>query len=304
MITYDVIKTLMVNNCVHKEALCVDYIEYLKSFNFIRELNDKICGNFQDSLKEIVGDTFFRNLGFQIIKYFYTIDSTMNYARRISKQYIKALVVSEIQTSGKGRFNRTWLSPLGGLWFTLIWPILNRDLVNILSLAIGAAIAKSLDRFLHVKVGLKWPNDIIINGRKAGGILIENIFENKMMLSIIGVGINVNNPMRKCEISGLISLYEALAFKVPRNSLLKALIQEIISTLNLNKQSILSLWKKYNITLGKRLIIKTNNYMIEGIAEGISENGLIIRDIEGRHYNIGSGEIVFIEGIDYKPRRL
>ncbi|OYT61023.1 MAG: biotin--[acetyl-CoA-carboxylase] ligase [Desulfurococcales archaeon ex4484_217_1] len=217
---------------------------------------------FSDNMANLEKDIFFKKIGFEYIKYFYSIPSTMDYAKKIADKYNRAIIFSEIQTRGRGRAGRIWLSPPGGIWTTITWSIENMHMLNILSLAIGVSVIKALSNVLLLSFKLKWPNDVMFSAKKIGGILIENIFRERKVLSIIGIGLNVNNKMKFSGLSGVTS-----------NTLRRR-----------NRGEIINSWKKADITLGRKIIIKlSQGGIVEGKALDISNTGgLLIKDNSGR----------------------
>jgi len=104
------------------------------------------------------------------------------------------IVVAERQTSGRGRFGREWISPPGGLWFSIILrPGLAPEDLQLLPLLAALAVAKTLNGLYGLEAEIRWPNDVLIRGRKICGILVENSFSgDKILFSIVGIGINAN----------------------------------------------------------------------------------------------------------------
>ena len=135
------------------------------------------------------------------LKYFDNIGSTNDYSGElIKKSHGKdlekldgMLVLADIQTSGRGRFRRKWLSPKGGLWFSLmiITDIRPEELPN-LTLIAAFSISEALIAICNINVDIKWPNDLYYGEHKLGGILSELKKENTLQIIILGVGINVN----------------------------------------------------------------------------------------------------------------
>ena len=108
------------------------------------------------------------------------------------------LVVAECQTAGRGRNGRAWYSPRGGLWLAVVARPASPPETGPLALRVGLAIAETLTRFLPAdrRVGVKWPNDLLLGGRKVGGVLCEVRWRgDEARWVAIGVGINVTNPV-------------------------------------------------------------------------------------------------------------
>ena len=108
--------------------------------------------------------------------YFDTIDSTQNFAASIAKNSREngTIIVSKKQTSGKGRLGRKWISPSGGLWFSIILhPKFDVSLVTLFPLASSLALAYAIEKTLGKKPELKWPNDVTLNRKKVAGMLVD-----------------------------------------------------------------------------------------------------------------------------------
>jgi len=119
--------------------------------------------------------------------YFNEIESTQDYAKKIYAEKKETFIVfSELQTKGRGRYGREWKAPAGGLWFSFDMEYGNVG--GIFTIAVGVAVREILEKVYNVDIKLKWPNDLILNNKKVGGILCEKINDRV----IIGVGINTN----------------------------------------------------------------------------------------------------------------
>lgn len=147
------------------------------------------------------------NTGFtgKNIVYFKEIDSTNDYAFELLEEHRKTkkqdcieklngtLIVSETQRKGRGKQNRNWVSPPGGLWFTIIL-VSSLDLKDLqkITLISAFAVASVLNDDFGIGVKIKWPNDIYYKEKKVGGILVESEKSDNMIFLISGFGLNVN----------------------------------------------------------------------------------------------------------------
>lgn len=296
------IKNLYSNKCIQQHSLPHELINYLSTLNSIKFKNNSICGVFSDNMKLLENDVLLRNLGFQLIKYFYSIDSTMSYAKKIIDDYSKAIIFSEVQTKGRGRAGRIWLSPPGGIWLSILWQIERKELLEVLSLAMGIAVVNALKKLLLIDFKLKWPNDIMFSAEKIGGILVENVFKDDKALSIIGIGLNVNNKMKFSGLQGVLSLSEILGFNMPRNVILKAIALEVARILEKTSvEDVINLWRKMNLTIGKRIAVKINHLIVKGIVLDISPRGKLIIEVgKGKVWEVGYGDVIYLEGVEYK----
>ena len=131
------------------------------------------------------------------IRYFSRIDSTNQYAKRIAEEGAPdgTLIIADEQTAGKGRSGRTWVTPPAeAIAFTLLLrPKLSPDRISMVTLVMGLAVTNAVNSLYGVSAGIKWPNDVVIKGRKLCGILTEMSAEVRQVnYIVIGVGINAN----------------------------------------------------------------------------------------------------------------
>ncbi len=134
------------------------------------------------------------------IYYFHTIDSTQNFAIELATKKIEngAVVISEKQTHGRGRLDRKWVSPSGGVWLSLILhPEFDISKSTLFPLITSLALAIAIEQVLKIKPKLKWPNDVTVNGKKVAGILVDASVESGTIdYLVLGIGINFKiNPL-------------------------------------------------------------------------------------------------------------
>ncbi|MEA1927796.1 MAG: biotin--[acetyl-CoA-carboxylase] ligase, partial [Candidatus Auribacterota bacterium] len=139
--------------------------------------------------------------------YSLSIDSTNNLARSLAEEGAPegTLVISEEQTSGRGRMGRSWISPPGtGIWISvLLRPMIEPARAALITPLVAVSLSRSIREVTGLPAGIKWPNDILIRGKKAAGILTEISTDRKSIRYIIvGIGINVNTEYFPEEIRG------------------------------------------------------------------------------------------------------
>ena len=185
------------------------------------------------------------------------------------------LCVAEYQTAGRGRRGRQWLSPFAGqIMFSFYWTFDPKKSIEGLSLVIGLAIAEVLN------VQVKWPNDILFNGRKLGGILVEIAnHKNGMLNLVIGVGINVLLP-KQTEISQPYAEVCEIDPDVDRQTLLPKLTQHLYTRLNIFEKNGINTefqqaWQLYNAFSNSEVNVLTEQGVISGIEQGIDEHGYL-----------------------------
>ena len=235
--------------------------------------------------------------------YFYhQVPTTMETARELAKKGAVegTAVIAGTQTTGRGRLARTWLSPEGSLAMSVILkpPLENLpQLVMIASLAVVRAIKQVAGLETHIK----WPNDIMLKGKKVCGILIENeVKGGRVNFAVIGIGINVNfNPLDFPEIAEIsTSLSHETGAEISNVELTSTLLFEL-ERLYLEAQAGAAVYKEWQEnmgTLGKRIKVNTGKTVEQGQAETITENGnLILRRDDGSLVEIVAGDVTVMK---------
>jgi BirA family biotin operon repressor/biotin-[acetyl-CoA-carboxylase] ligase len=138
----------------------------------------------------------------QKIYWFKNISSTMDFAKQKAKEKEECVVISESQTSGRGKLEKKWISPEGGLWCSIVWAEDSAEILNNLFFLVASAIYDVLKSY-GIKTKIKLPNDIYYKDKKIAGILIEK----KGIYVILGIGMNINNKISDA-IPEAISYYE------------------------------------------------------------------------------------------------
>ncbi len=218
---------------------------------------------------------------------FESLTSTQDMAKNIRR--VDTVIVAKEQKNGRGRHGRTWESPYGGLWFTVI---LNNTCV-LMTLAAGVAVVKALER-MGVRAGIKWPNDIIYGGKKLGGIIAES----SGGLVYLGIGINLNNEIP----DGLRDIAVSIKDEnIEPGELLAHILNELDSLLTNcpnTKIKILKQWKKYQVVLGRNVCIGDNE-LICGVARDIDTDGALIVKVEGGDLKkFYAGDVHIIQMVD------
>ena len=213
------------------------------------------------------------------------------------------VIVSEKQTNAKGRSGKTWESPLGGVWLSIILkPNVDHSRLPLITLATGVAVAKTLEKIGIDNPEIKWPNDIMINGKKVCGILTEAVAKfNTIENVIVGVGIDANleiNDFPEKLQNGTTTLKEELGRDGNENLLIKTFLQEFekITKLFYDKdyEKILKEWRKRSYTIGKIVEVREPfNTYYDAYVVGLGKEGaLIVEKIDGTLEKVISGECV------------
>jgi BirA family biotin operon repressor/biotin-[acetyl-CoA-carboxylase] ligase len=244
-----------------------------------------------------------------LIYHFWQTDSTNTALKSLAEGGAPegTIVIAEEQTGGRGRLGRSWFSPPGkGISFSiLLRPSLAPGDTPLFTLMTAAAVTQGIKNVLpDLPIGIKWPNDLLIKGRKVCGILTEIKAETDLLHHlIIGIGINVNLKLEDFppEINKIAtSIYlENNETEVSRQKLTCSILQEMDDSyrryLSEGPGFILTEWKKYNITLGKKITLNIFRDQIAGTAVDLSPRGaLILEEKEGTRREFHSGEVTLL----------
>lgn len=240
------------------------------------------------------------------LKFYHEVDSTNNVLKKLAADNAPegTVVISDIQTAGRGRRGRTWMSAPGlGIWMSvLLKPNLHPSQVQTLTLASSVAVIRALES-LDIEIpGIKWPNDILIGGKKVCGILTELSAEaEKVEWVVIGIGLNVNHdhddfPNDIKDIATSLRLSGRTQEPFNRSEIAAGIINELeavyMEFLEKGPGWVAEEWKKRNVTLGKRVELVSQTGVTEAEAVDITPDGrLIVRYDDGRTGEVLSGEI-------------
>jgi len=227
--------------------------------------------------------------------YFQSIESTNTYAIENVLPY-GSVVFADMQTKGKGRSNRKWLSNCDqNLYFSCVLGDIKPENLLQLNIVIGFAVCNVLRKYADCY--LKWPNDIMINGKKVGGILIETRFSgNHLEKVIFGIGINVNNAYIEETLKDIAtSLKIVLGKDLSRETLLAEFMNELeikIEQLKNNLIDLKKLWPSYSCCFKREISVTVDNKKNIFTENGINDyGGLIVSDKSGIERVLYSGDI-------------
>lgn len=238
--------------------------------------------------------------------HFETLDSTNILAVEFAKKGAPegTVIVAKTQTNGHGRMNREWVSPLGGLWFSIILkPQVDPRNVAQVTLVTGIAIAKGLRKLYECDdITIKWPNDLLLSGKKVCGILSEMQLDvdGAIDYAIIGVGINVNvckdnfpNELKNFASSLNSSTSKSYSNEEVLNVILREFIEFYEVWMSKGIDVLLPVWKQLNSTIGKAVSVKDNDKVIfSGVVSSIDERGaIVVVDNSGLKRTFDFGEI-------------
>ena len=217
------------------------------------------------------------------ILYYPEVSSTMDTAKELARKNCPdfTVVVAGRQTKGRGRLKRQWLSDDGGLYFTIVLrpdiPVVLSSRVNFLA---SLTLARVLRELFQIDAAVKWPNDILVDGRKISGMLSELEAETDRVLFIsIGMGINVNNDPSEVE-PGASSLKKITGREISKKMLLARFLDEFQKCLQkVEFENVISEWKKYTVTLNRQVKIITHQEVSEGLAVDVEQDGALVLEL-------------------------
>lgn len=233
---------------------------------------------------------------------FESIDSTNTFSKQLKNVEAPhgTIVISEEQTSGRGRLQRNWISPAGeNLLFTIIlYPDFGLDKISLLPFAGSLAIADAIDSITGLSATCKWPNDVLINRKKVCGMLLESSLGNSVQEKIIlGIGLNVNQIEFSDDLKfKASSLRLESGISVNRVSLLQKILEELENRYeqlsHFPAQQILNDWRMKALLFGKKITVLENEFSFAATAIDVAEDGsLIIETEDGHKRNIFAGDI-------------
>ena len=233
------------------------------------------------------------------IKYYSKLDSTNTKAWELISKNVEngTVVITDNQTKGRGRQSNKWISIQGrSLTFSIImYPNALLNQINLYSLIAGLAITDCLNEY-DIHAQLKWPNDILINGKKVGGILCESKISGGVIKSmVIGIGLNVNETITELpkEVH-----YNATSLMIESGKQYQAeiLLANILNQLEhriQDKNNIqLTNWEERCAHLNQRVTFRSGNENIKGVFKGLSSIGQAVITINNEEVIFDSGEIV------------
>jgi len=277
-------------------------IESLRRKGFIIVAHTRLGYRLVEEDDLALAQTYVRGLGTRlryVVHYLRRCTTTQDVADNLARHGCDegTVVVCDEMSEGRGRLGRSWVAPNGGLWFTVVLrppPLPN---LQLLSLATGLAVAKSIRELYGIDARLKWPNDVLINDKKVCGVLIEARAEADLIKYVlVGVGINVNNELPKELLNSATTLSRVTGKVIPRLPLLLTVLKNVDGTYSLIREGrsevVIKEWVRCSATIGRYVradVIGGNT--VEGLAVSIDRYGrLVIKTKEG-NVAISAGDI-------------
>ncbi|BCJ85423.1 biotin--[acetyl-CoA-carboxylase] ligase [Effusibacillus dendaii] len=233
-----------------------------------------------------------------------TVDSTNVLAAKMADEGASEgmLVISDMQTGGKGRRGKSWFSPSGtGIWMSLVLrPKLSFSQAPQLTLVAAVAVSQAISQHMGKKAGIKWPNDILLDDKKCCGILTEmNIRSEEIDYVILGIGLNVNQtaddfPEELRSTATSLRIYSGTPYK--RASVVQSILErfETLYDSYVKQGSFATIreqWKAQSVTIGKRVSAYLAEGIITGTAVDIDDVGALILETENGQRKVYSADI-------------
>ena len=214
------------------------------------------------------------------IHYFEQVSSTMDIARDRARKGCAAftVIVAGRQTKGRGRLDRTWISTNGGLYFTVVVrPPMPPALSARVNFAASLTLVQLLRDMFEIHATVKWPNDILVDGRKLSGMLSEMEAEADRVAFInIGIGLNVNNDPTADE-PAAVSLATLMGRQVSKKAILSRYISDFEELMRQTPlDTVISRWKGYTSTLNRTVRVVTFNETTQGTAVDVDDDGALL----------------------------
>ena len=238
------------------------------------------------------------------IQVFQETSSTNDIVDRLGRAGVKegAVVFAESQTKGRGRLGRKWFSPpRKGLWFSmLLRPPLRPQAATQLTVAAATSLVRTIQEQAGLTAQIKWPNDILLNGKKVAGVLTELSAELdciKYIVLGIGMDVNVNAGELPPDLRNLATSLKAEAGRAFRRAdlaalLLRELDKDYAAICRHEFARLAEEWEAHCSTLGRRVSIRVGERILEGRAESLDDDGaLLLRTEHGRLERIIGGDV-------------
>ncbi len=231
------------------------------------------------------------------------IDSTnAEMLRRLAGAEVPSgsVLVAEQQSAGRGRRGREWVSPFAkNLYFSMVWNFANgAAALDGLSLVVGLSVVEALHALGVGKARLKWPNDVLFEGQKLAGVLLE-ISGDATGLCHVVVGVGLNVKMRPEDSSGIsqawTSVERCLGQSVDRSEVLNQVLARLLVNIAQFQQQglgpFITPWSTYDAFAAKDVVVSLGERQIFGVSRGIDERGQLLLDVNGQLQSFNGGEV-------------
>ncbi len=231
---------------------------------------------------------------FSKVKKFRSLPSTQGTAKKLRRPF--SAIVAHRQTKGKGRFERRWNSPAGGLYVTLTIQEPLGENFSLIPIVAAIAVREAIYSASGVSCTYKWPNDLMRHGKKVSGILVETIIGGKSLWAFIGIGININNTIPARLKSKATSLEAICRKKIDVDDVLEALLRSFPPIYERyrkgNIAKMLISYRNACQTLGTHVVVGSGTRIIRGIAKRVTDEGFLVVSTQEGEAIIADGTLV------------
>ncbi|HTB82049.1 MAG TPA: biotin--[acetyl-CoA-carboxylase] ligase [Candidatus Sulfotelmatobacter sp.] len=284
-------------------------IEELRKVGFVIEAGPHFGYRIVDEPDALLADDLLSRLGEskiigRDIQVFQETNSTNDVAEKLARDGVPegVVVFAEAQTKGRGRLGRKWMSPARkGLWFSvLLRPKLHPLETTQLTVISATALRRAIKTICNLNAEIKWPNDILLGGKKAAGILTEMSAEtDRVRHVIIGIGVDVNLDAGEfpAELKKIAtSLKAATGEKISRAELAVEILRELdadYARIRAGKFSeVADEWESACVTIGKNVTVHVGDRQFRGRAESLDDDGaLLVRTEHGHLERVIGGDV-------------
>lgn len=235
------------------------------------------------------------------LQIYVSVDSTNSHLKKQMLQGVDSgsVCLSEYQSAGRGRRGRSWVSPFGcNLYLSLYWRF-ERSMTEIggISIAVGTVLARVLSE-QTTKVALKWPNDVMVDGKKIAGILVDvQGAADGPVDAVIGIGVNLDLPAHASQQidQPWTDLQQQRGKTISRNQIAARLLGEMLDAMQLFQRyqlaSFIPRWRQYDLYHGEEVTLFHPRRKIRGIHKGIADDGSLLLEVNGKLCRFQSGEV-------------
>ncbi len=237
-------------------------------------------------------------IGRKIIRYD-SVESTNSIAKEMVRKGAEegAVVLAKVQTKGRGRKDRRWHSPEGGLWFSVtIYPELQPDQAMLVTMTASIAITEGISSCCDIKAYIKWPNDVLIDNQKVAGVLTElHADKEKLHHMVVGVGVNANNRLPAELRERATTLQRKKGSEVDKEQLFSEILRSMDRWYGIlidgRYDEIRAHWLERSSIIGKNVRIHEHGSKRTATVNGIDDKGRLLVDINGEQKVILTGDI-------------
>jgi BirA family biotin operon repressor/biotin-[acetyl-CoA-carboxylase] ligase len=239
------------------------------------------------------------------IRSFDLLPSTQDYLRQYigsASDLAPIIVVAQEQSKGAGRRGRSWFSPRGGLWFSFAFRCsLDGDKTTAVGLLAATALIEALEKQAKLNYGIKWPNDIVVKGRKLAGLLSDVFLEEEQSPTIVlGIGVNTNNTLDdhlRMKFNAT-SVIDETGVELNNQEILSLFVKcfdSILVEYANEPQAMIDYIKNFVTNLGEKIEVELSDRVLRGLCVDISERGeLVLEDSLGARRILSVSEVTRI----------